>query len=91
MILGVLGIGIFGNYASLGFGILTGIVFVSILVPCILVGAVLIILGIVIKRNVKHVVQVEKVDEEPLKVLKMRYAKGEITREEFIRAKKDLK
>ena len=72
----MLGVGIFGNYASVEFGILTGILFVSILVPCIVVGAVLIILGIVIKRNVKHVVQVEKVVEEPLKVLKMRYAKG---------------
>jgi uncharacterized membrane protein len=99
LLLGILGMGMFSGSASMGLGIFTGILFLSILIPCIFVGAVFIILGIVIKRNVKSVVQVENVSEEKketktedesLKVLKMRYAKGEISRKDFEQKKKDL-
>jgi uncharacterized membrane protein len=95
---GILGMGIFSSFGGL-IGIITGITFLSLLIPCIIIGSILIILGNFISRGSKQTVQIENVSEEkkeaktedePLKVLKMRYAKGEISRKDFEQKKKDL-
>jgi len=43
-----------------------------------------------VKLNEKKTEKTNAGDNEPVKILKLRYAKGEITKEEFEQMKKDL-
>ena len=54
------------------------------------VGIILVIVGAVTSGAKQDESQLED-DDEPIQILKERYAKGEITKEEFEQMKKDLK
>lgn len=79
-----------------------GLIFSPILIgiPAILLGLILIAWGWEAKTKIdqelteidfKFNKKSEKSDEDPLKILKIRYSKGEITKTDFERMKKELK
>ena len=77
----------FMNYGGLAFGamLIVGLVKLGILVA-------LVALGVVLVRRLSRPNQPpEHPPEDVLAVLKARYARGEITREQFLQMKDDLK
>ncbi|RLI78222.1 SHOCT domain-containing protein [Archaeoglobales archaeon] len=57
--------------------------FILVILP--MIGVVFLILYVVVRES-----RVEKVGKTPLEILKERYAKGEITKEEYAKMKKEL-
>jgi putative membrane protein len=55
-----------------------------------LVGIILIIVGAVISRGQKEAHHEREVEDDAIDILEKRYAKGEITKEEFDKMKEDL-
>lgn len=79
-----------GDWHMGGWGHMMGGAFMWMIFPAI----VLIVLGVVIYfilQNIKPKGFDGSFGDTPMDILKKRYAKGEITKEEFDRMKKDLK
>ncbi len=55
-----------------------------------ILGLVLIVVGAVVSRGQKEDYHEKEVEDDALDILEKRYAKGEITKEEFDKIKKDL-
>jgi len=55
-----------------------------------LIGIILLIAGSVASRNQKEVYYEREVEDDALDIIEKRYAKGEISKEEFDKMKKDL-
>ena len=54
----------------------------------LIIAVIVIVIRVIMKSNMK---QTDSLDKSPLEILKRRYAKGEITEEEYSERKKDLK
>mgnify|MGYP001336655198 CR=1 FL=1 len=79
---GPAGVGGWGNMMPYGYG---GGMFIGMLVFLVLIAALVYAVGRGMKSNSPGAP-----DERPLDILKRRYAKGEITKDEYDRMKKDL-
>jgi putative membrane protein len=77
----------FAHYAGLGWGLMQIAVVVKLVV---LVGIVVLAL-ILVRRLSRPNQPSDRHSEDALAVLKARYARGEITREQFLQMKEDLK
>jgi len=73
LLLGVIGFGMFSSSVSMGLGFITSIAFITLLLPCIFIGAIFIILGNILDKQeeskeenvkVKEVKQVIKKSEQ---------------------------
>jgi len=77
----------FAHYAGLGWGLML----IAVVVKLVVLAGIVALALIIVRRLSRPSQSSDRHYEDALAILKGRYARGEITREQFIQMKEDLK